>query len=76
MSDIRLCAVRLVEPLRHEPATDEQIAASLCEAHDVINGKPGDPDSAYTLADRVRAVVDRLEEDLKDAQENARFAPW
>jgi hypothetical protein len=62
MSTVRIRAGRLVEPLRHEPATDEQIAAQLCEIHDAIDGMPGDPGNAYPLVDRVRAVVEEVNE--------------
>lgn len=66
MSDTQQRLARLIELLRHECPSAEQIASAMCEIHDVINGKPGDPGAAYPLVDRVRFVVERDVEDLRE----------
>lgn len=73
MSDAKQRLARLVEPLRTEYPTADQIASVMCEIHDVINGKPGDPGHAYPLVDRVRAVVDEYERDVEELKRHRGF---
>jgi hypothetical protein len=59
---------RLVEPFATTYPTDEQIATMVCEIADIIDRKPGDPGSAYSLPERVRAILEEyadLEDELR-----------
>lgn len=58
MSGPRQRVARLIEPLHQDYPSSEQIAGALCEIHDAIDGKPGDPGAAYPLAERVRMVIE------------------
>lgn len=73
MSDVQQRLARLIEPLRHEYPSAEQIASAMCEIHDLVNGKPGDPGAAYPLVDRVRAVIEHHEQFRDDVRRGPRW---
>lgn len=68
MSDAQQRMARLIEPLRHEYPSAEQIASAMCEIHDVVNGKPGDPGIAYPLVERLRGVLQRADDNIESLQ--------